>query len=364
MKAKFLGFLGTFLVFCIISSCIITATASGGPIYLAKITSITALYDEHLERVEFAFETTGTLYHEQSFTVSVTCSALEEGKWVANTLISTSFFGFDGCVIRGNVVEGEVSLSKSLFTDPRYKDFLLTVKGERVDMGDMVEGDYYDLDAKSELITIKPEPTGDFFELGAKVSAPKIATGGGFSYKVYPEKITRNLSGGLSHFEFTLNYDPSVMRLEKVEYYCPRGTKWAIKNYGFVDMGYSVSLEGEGVKDDAEVYVVFHFVSLAPTKNTELYALDVGGGDSYGHNYKAPTYVLLPESPIVEDTALGDLNADDCMDSLDAAIALKYDAGLLSAAANSGDVNADGYIDSLDAAIILKYDAGLLDSIG
>ncbi|MBR3777759.1 MAG: hypothetical protein IKL02_09220, partial [Kiritimatiellae bacterium] len=28
-----------------------------------------------------------------------------------------------------------------------------------------------------------------------------------------------------------------------------------------------------------------------------------------------------------------------------------------------GDVNGDGYVDNLDAAMILKYDAGILDSI-
>lgn len=364
MKTTVFGVLVVLLAFAISCSCITPVIAAENPIYLAKITSLTARYDEYLERVEFSFGTTGTLYHEQSFTVTVTCTAVENGEWVEGVLISAAFFGFDGCVIKGNVVEGDVSLSKTLYENPLYKDFVLTVKGERVDMGDMIEGDYYDLDTKSEPITKKPEPTGDFFSLGASVSNSKVATGGGFTYKVYPEKITEDLSGGLSRFEFTLNYDPAAMRLSKVEYHCPRGMNWGIKSYGFVDMGYNISLEGEGIKDDGDVFVTFHFVSLAPVKNTELYALDVAGGDSYGHNYKAPTYILLPDSPIIEDTAIGDLNADGYIDSLDAAIALKYDAGLISAVANSGDVNNDGYIDSLDAAIILKYDAGLLDKIG
>ncbi len=63
---------------------------------------------------------------------------------------------------------------------------------------------------------------------------------------------------------------------------------------------------------------------------------------------------------------LGDVNADDIIDNLDAVKVLKYDAGIVDLTeieALAGDVNEDGIVDNLDAAKILKYDAGLIDSL-
>ncbi len=59
---------------------------------------------------------------------------------------------------------------------------------------------------------------------------------------------------------------------------------------------------------------------------------------------------------------LGDVNADDLVDSTDALIVLSADAGLDTAQfcpMNCGDTNADGRVDSTDALIILTHDAGL-----
>ncbi len=67
------------------------------------------------------------------------------------------------------------------------------------------------------------------------------------------------------------------------------------------------------------------------------------------------------------DEALrGDVNADGYIDNLDAAMILKYDAGIIEldyVQLMVGDVNGDGYVDNLDAAMILKYDAGIIDSL-
>ncbi|MBQ7646718.1 MAG: hypothetical protein IJS94_05560 [Clostridia bacterium] len=63
--------------------------------------------------------------------------------------------------------------------------------------------------------------------------------------------------------------------------------------------------------------------------------------------------------------ASGDINGDGDVDSLDATLAFKYDAGLSDLGADqlaAGDVSGDGEVNSLDATLILKYDAGLIDS--
>ena len=61
----------------------------------------------------------------------------------------------------------------------------------------------------------------------------------------------------------------------------------------------------------------------------------------------------------------GDLSGDGEVDSADAVIALKADAGLIELDGEqtfAGDVNNDGEVSSLDAVLILKLDAGLIDS--
>ncbi len=65
------------------------------------------------------------------------------------------------------------------------------------------------------------------------------------------------------------------------------------------------------------------------------------------------------------DCEKGDINLDGYIDYLDAMVALRYDAELVTLSADQitlGDVNSDGAVDSLDAILILRYDAGLVDS--
>ena len=61
----------------------------------------------------------------------------------------------------------------------------------------------------------------------------------------------------------------------------------------------------------------------------------------------------------------GDVNCDESVNSIDAALVLQLNAGLLSslACADNADVNADGSINSIDAALILQYTAGLVSSL-
>lgn len=72
---------------------------------------------------------------------------------------------------------------------------------------------------------------------------------------------------------------------------------------------------------------------------------------------------VFPDASVAGVTLLGDVNGDGAVDSLDAALVLRYDAGLLildSELLSAADCNSDGGVDSLDAATILKYDAGLI----
>ncbi len=62
----------------------------------------------------------------------------------------------------------------------------------------------------------------------------------------------------------------------------------------------------------------------------------------------------------------GDVNGDDMANSIDAALILQFNAGLLGSlpCADGADVNGDGSITSIDAALVLQFSAGLLGNLG
>lgn len=60
----------------------------------------------------------------------------------------------------------------------------------------------------------------------------------------------------------------------------------------------------------------------------------------------------------------GDVSCDGVVNSIDAALILQFDAGLVDSLScqDAADVSADGSVNSLDAALILQFAAGLIDS--
>jgi len=89
-----------------------------------------------------------------------------------------------------------------------------------------------------------------------------------------------------------------------------------------------------------------------------LYAYAVG--DNARANAGSAKFRIKLKGEVV---TIGDVNADGAPDNLDAAMVLKYDAGIIDldeTQATAADVNGDGYSDNLDASMILKYDAGII----
>lgn len=67
-----------------------------------------------------------------------------------------------------------------------------------------------------------------------------------------------------------------------------------------------------------------------------------------------------------KDSDKGDVNEDGDVNNVDAALVLKYDAGVIDEdglTLINADVNGDGNVNNLDAAKICKYDAGLIEGL-
>lgn len=133
--------------------------------------------------------------------------------------------------------------------------------------------------------------------------------------------------------------------------------------------------DGDGVYTAEDVL----YLSLAPGSPT-LAAIGAGPGDvlvagtlpavaegalSLGLIATDDVNALACRALSNQAGAGGDVNCDGVTDSVDAALVLQYDAGiigLLSCSENS-DVNEDGAVDSNDAALILRFTAGLIERL-
>jgi len=64
---------------------------------------------------------------------------------------------------------------------------------------------------------------------------------------------------------------------------------------------------------------------------------------------------------------LGDVNGDGHVDSVDAALILQAEAGLIDledlAFPNNGDVNQDDVVNSIDSQLILQFEAAQIPSL-
>lgn len=84
----------------------------------------------------------------------------------------------------------------------------------------------------------------------------------------------------------------------------------------------------------------------------------------------APTSTSTPSATGTTPTPplppVGDANCDGGTNSVDAALVLQLDAGLIGSLAceSAADVNGDGSVNSIDATLILQFDAGLIGSLG
>lgn len=109
--------------------------------------------------------------------------------------------------------------------------------------------------------------------------------------------------------------------------------------------------------------------SLSMRTNTQYYSLTLQFNETFTARYVKVSFVcskfLIGLGEVTVRTSakytVGDVNADGSVNSIDAALILKYDAGAVDFTElqlMAADFNGDGVVNSIDAALILKKDAG------
>ena len=101
-------------------------------------------------------------------------------------------------------------------------------------------------------------------------------------------------------------------------------------------------------------------------KDDNVDVLFVDGNFSFIKTNNLTGYVESKYLIYNSDILLGDINSDGKVDSADAGLILRSDAGLIALSDNQlsqADVNHDGKIDSADAGLILRFDVGILSTL-
>lgn len=114
-------------------------------------------------------------------------------------------------------------------------------------------------------------------------------------------------------------------------------------------------------------------VATPPANSTQYDDTGLADGVTYWYRVAATNGIgMSGYSNVVSGTAtalptppLGDANCDGSVSSVDAALILQLDAGLVSSlpCMEFADVNQDGSVNAIDATLVLQFDAGLIDSL-
>ncbi len=120
--------------------------------------------------------------------------------------------------------------------------------------------------------------------------------------------------------------------------------------------------------DPAQSFVETEVMTIPPPVTDLDLRLDCGdSGPTPTDTPGGPTNTSVPptSTPVPPTGQSGDVNCDDDVSSIDAALVLQFIAGLLPSldCPDAADVNESGDISSIDAAIILQFTAGFLTSL-
>ena len=186
--------------------------------------------------------------------------------------------------------------------------------------------------------------------------------------------ITATANSGYVAGVLDVSWDKTALELTDVTYsptLAPKGNSAPIptNNPGKYTIDFGNNVATENYTGTGEFFkLVFKITDTAAAGD---HAISLSGFQIYDFDINELTVTSNPgkvtlnggSSAVKPTYTPGDVNNDGYVDNLDAAMVLKYDAGIINSIdKNAADVNNDGSADNLDAAMILKYDAGIIDS--
>lgn len=192
-----------------------------------------------------------------------------------------------------------------------------------------LDGKLYYIDGKNNTLNVRENGISTAL---ISVNDRWYASGGGYWSGNYAK-----LSGNKRYLFYSLSkaiyrFDPATGTSEVAYQYVPSSSGFNV--YGFK-------------ADDSYFYIVPNSSPNFSRDTKELY------GFTYEYTDPAPVQIIY-----------GDLTDDGEINSIDASVIFKYDAGMLDLTPEQfiiADVNGDSLVDAMDASLILKLDAGLID---
>lgn len=214
-----------------------------------------------------------------------------------------------------------------------------------------------------------------------KANKDNLSIGEQFAVTVLLNDITT--ANGIVGCDLPLKYDTSKLKLTGVSGIFPAkwkgsgitacGTDYTASPYwlrALCDADDLAANAGYNVTENGVLGFTLTFITLASGEaqisvendiDNDMYLLVVNGAvfNNYGAEGATLTVNVTTD---VSEKLLGDVNLDGVVNSIDAALILKYVAGLDELSEKqleNGDFNGDGVVNSIDASLILSFGAGL-----
>ena len=217
------------------------------------------------------------------------------------------------------------------------------------------------------------------FTVSLKSVRPTVPRYGAVVVTAYVESI--DAEGGLLSVDFPFRFDDDVFELVSVTAEYPSAwDKPDNFSYGTATNGVvwlrmlndesSFGPESGCTEDGAMAFTVKGDAplgeSVVSTKGNSTSVSGTAADGLCSPVYGVGAELSLTVTEVVVGDTCGDVNGDDMVNSLDAALVLRYDAFIIDMSEQqltNADVNLDGVVNSLDASVILKYDAGMVPSL-
>jgi len=189
------------------------------------------------------------------------------------------------------------------------------------------------------------------------------------------ESYNRDGIKGVSATYATASALPAGILIFSADYTAEEDAEISLADVSLAE--WNLSLDGEKISTNLDTEAIYKYAAHSHDYGTrwdndeEFHWQTCACGyiDNYGvHSYSNALDAYCNACGYQREplATLGDVDGDGYVDNTDAALILKYDAGIVvleGVPLLCGDVDGDGYADNTDASLILKYDAGIIESI-